>query len=197
MGGTDDQINLALLTPEEHYLCHLLLIKIYPNNIHLVKAAMFMTSSNTNLQRNNKLYGWIKRKMSEHMQSNNPNKNGTARRKYIEKYGVPEVSKTYITTEWRDEISKRMTGAANPVAGVKPWNHPRSTSYTRSIWAKADEIYNYWVQNNNPSYCKLHRFIHNRMYDNVSIGPFMSMVKYFKNGWVPEQDLEWKKFKDE
>ena len=44
MGGTNEVTNLVSLTPEEHYLCHLLLVKIHPNNIRLVKAAMFMVS---------------------------------------------------------------------------------------------------------------------------------------------------------
>ena len=33
LGGTDEVTNLVSLTPEEHYLCHLLLVKIHPNNI--------------------------------------------------------------------------------------------------------------------------------------------------------------------
>ena len=61
LDGTDDESNLVSLTPEEHYLCHLLLVKINPNNIRLVRAAMFMVSSNSNVQRNNKAYGWLKR----------------------------------------------------------------------------------------------------------------------------------------
>ena len=75
LGGTDDVTNLVSLTPEEHYLCHLLLVKIHPNNIHLVKAAMFMVSANKDQQRNNKVYGWLKRQYSEYMQGpNNPSK---------------------------------------------------------------------------------------------------------------------------
>jgi hypothetical protein len=32
MGGTDDEENLVELTPEEHYVAHQLLVKIYPKN---------------------------------------------------------------------------------------------------------------------------------------------------------------------
>lgn len=59
MGGTDDSSNLVRLTPEEHYLAHLLLMKIYPSNVRLVHAAFMMTVGSC---RNNKLYGWLKRK---------------------------------------------------------------------------------------------------------------------------------------
>ena len=42
MNGNDDLNNIVLLTPEEHYLCHLLLIKIYPSNYSLLHAAKMM-----------------------------------------------------------------------------------------------------------------------------------------------------------
>jgi len=58
MGGTDEEHNLVCLTPEEHYLAHQLLVKIYPNEEKLTYAAFMMTVGNT---RNNKLYGWVKR----------------------------------------------------------------------------------------------------------------------------------------
>jgi len=63
LGGTDDKDNLVELTPEEHYLAHQLLIKIHPNNPKLVYAAWRMTHGNKQyMARNNKMYGWIKRK---------------------------------------------------------------------------------------------------------------------------------------
>jgi len=66
MGGSDDTDNLVALTPEEHYVAHQLLVKIYPNNPKLIYAANMMTVANPNQpNRNNKKYGWIKRKVSE------------------------------------------------------------------------------------------------------------------------------------
>jgi len=38
MGGSDDKDNLVDLTPEEHFLVHQLLVKIYPKEYGLVKA---------------------------------------------------------------------------------------------------------------------------------------------------------------
>ena len=60
MGGFDDKTNLVNLTPEEHYLAHQLLVKIYPNHSGLVRAANMMSSGRPN----NKLYGWLRKKMS-------------------------------------------------------------------------------------------------------------------------------------
>lgn len=60
MGGGNDVSNLVALTPEEHVIAHLLLVKIYPNNALLVYAANMMC----NRVHNNKEYGWLKRKQA-------------------------------------------------------------------------------------------------------------------------------------
>lgn len=60
MGGNDDESNLVFLTPEEHYVIHQLLVKIYPNNHSLIKAAVMMIPNRPN----NKMYGWLKRRFS-------------------------------------------------------------------------------------------------------------------------------------
>lgn len=66
MGGSDDPENIAILTAEEHYLAHLLLVKIYPNVDGLVMAAHKMTSNSPTQKRSkNKLYGWLKRRFAE------------------------------------------------------------------------------------------------------------------------------------
>jgi hypothetical protein len=61
MGGSDDDNNLVPLTPEEHYLAHQLLIKIYPGNHKLAKAAVMMTAQRSN----NKIYGWLRVRHAE------------------------------------------------------------------------------------------------------------------------------------
>lgn len=73
MGGLDDPINLVRLTPEEHYVAHQLLIKIYPSETKLVLAARYMTNGNTKNggRQNNRMYGWLKRRFSETMRNLN------------------------------------------------------------------------------------------------------------------------------
>jgi hypothetical protein len=189
LGGTDEATNLVSLTPEEHYLCHLLLVKMHPNNIRLVKAAMFMVSSNNNVKRNNKAYGWLKRQYSEYMSGpNNPSKLNGAWNKGITGY----KNKVNFSDESKKQFSERMK-LKNPCAGVKPWNHPRATDYSKSVWKQAELLYAVWITNNKPSYCKLYTLWNNKCYTNESkvIGPYMNMVKYFKNGWIPTQDQEW------
>lgn len=62
IGGSDNKANIVELTPEEHYVAHQLLVKIYPDNDSLVYAAHRMTTSSKTVKRNNKTYGWLKRK---------------------------------------------------------------------------------------------------------------------------------------
>lgn len=65
IGGTNNPDNICFLTPEEHYLAHLLLVKIHPESNGLVFAAWKMQFHNTDQRMNNKLHGWLKRKHAE------------------------------------------------------------------------------------------------------------------------------------
>jgi len=65
MNGTDDDNNIAILTPEEHFLAHQLLVKIYPDNKNLIYAVLMLCQSTQGVVRNNKLYGWHKKRLSE------------------------------------------------------------------------------------------------------------------------------------
>jgi len=65
MGGSDEVDNLVDLTPEEHFVAHQLLVKIYPENIRLVRACDVM-SKDTKVNRywrKNKMYGWLRRRL--------------------------------------------------------------------------------------------------------------------------------------
>jgi len=66
MGGSNDASNLVILFPEEHYVAHQLLVKIYPHNHKLVNAAVMMCVDNKKYpaRPKNKLYGWLRKKLS-------------------------------------------------------------------------------------------------------------------------------------
>jgi len=55
LGGSDQKDNLVELTAEEHYIAHLLLVKMYPQNKSLWYAANMMAN------RNNKTYAWTRK----------------------------------------------------------------------------------------------------------------------------------------
>lgn len=61
IGGSDERDNLVQLTAEEHFVAHQLLHKMHPNVSGLAFAMVSMTADRYG-KRNNKLYGWIRRK---------------------------------------------------------------------------------------------------------------------------------------
>ena len=67
MGGTDNKENIVELTAREHFLAHLLLIKIYNNNHRLVRAVAMMCVENNERKTTNKLYGKTRELWKESM----------------------------------------------------------------------------------------------------------------------------------
>lgn len=66
MGGSDNKNNIISLFPDEHLIAHLLLTKMYPNHIGLLRAAYCMTNGFNKISRNlNKEYKWLKEKYKE------------------------------------------------------------------------------------------------------------------------------------
>jgi len=104
LGGNDAKENLVDLTPEEHYVAHLLLIKIYPRNASLIHAAVMMTVKGKDQVRNNKLYGWLRRKHSVAISNNQSGKGNSQFGKYwICNVSTGEVVRTTskeIPTGW-------------------------------------------------------------------------------------------------
>jgi hypothetical protein len=65
MGGLDELSNLVALTPEEHFVAHQLLVKMFPDNHKLMYAARMMCSKTKKHNRQNKLYGWLRKQVKE------------------------------------------------------------------------------------------------------------------------------------
>lgn len=61
LGGTDEAENLVKMTPEQHYVAHQLLIKLYPDSNGLWFACKMMTMDLQGNRPNNKLYGWVRK----------------------------------------------------------------------------------------------------------------------------------------
>ena len=189
MGGTDELSNLVRLTPEEHFIAHQLLVKLHPTNVRLKFALQAMLMDTGNQKRKNKAYGWVRRVVSENMKLNNPNAGGKARNAYIEKHGRPPDHKQYrLSDEGRTKLQK--CGQDNPNFGVKAWNHPRQTSDSLKVWKRADEFYEWWLEHQG-SYMKM-----SKAFGFTNHVHFMNIVTYFKQGWDPKQDSEWKRFKN-
>lgn len=98
LGGSNDLDNLVQLTPEEHYVAHQLLIKMYPGNHKLVFAAKMMTVNQPRGKRTTrKMYGWIRRKWIESasVAPRKPRKKETKPRNRV--YVVSEAQKQKVS----------------------------------------------------------------------------------------------------
>lgn len=106
LGGIDNAENLVNLYPEEHYLAHLLLCKIYPGNQKLLYAAMNMTTGSmiNNGKRNNKAYGWLRRQYVGSMSGDN---NPARRDPNLQK----EAAKKRVGQRRTEETKIRMSNA--------------------------------------------------------------------------------------
>jgi len=89
IGGSDDPDNLVRLTPEEHYVAHQLLTRIYPDEPKLIYAAALMGLTRPS----NKIYGWLKRRkakaFSDYMSGSNWITNGIENR-IIKNQSIPD-----------------------------------------------------------------------------------------------------------
>jgi hypothetical protein len=87
MGGGNKKSNLVRLTAEEHYIAHILLVKIYPSETKLIYAANMMSN------RNNKVYGVFKRKHAELVskdKTGTKHKDSSRRKMSVSRMGIPK-----------------------------------------------------------------------------------------------------------
>ena len=132
-GGTDEPHNLIELTPEEHFVAHQLLLKMFIGTqleFKFAKACVAMTFSSNGQRVNNKLFGWLRRKNSE-----------------LQK-GVPK------TPEMRKKLSEANKGkkpspesiakgvATRKAMGLKPpsWKGRKRTEHNRENLRKAKAL---------------------------------------------------------
>ena len=110
LNGTDDKSNLVDLTPEEHFVAHQLLVKIYPDNRKLISALSKMCSSSSKNKRNNKWYGWIRKQFSQNIAGeNNPSA----------KFTNSQVLEIYHSTDSIDELAKRYNVRRYNITSIK------------------------------------------------------------------------------
>lgn len=64
MGGSDDPNNIVELTAREHFIAHMLLVKIHPGNHSLVKAIVMMCIGQDDRKLTNRMYEWVRLRFS-------------------------------------------------------------------------------------------------------------------------------------
>lgn len=103
MGGTDDKDNLVDLTPEEHYVAHQLLVKMYPENRLLLYAAHCLSkvtsASSNHWGASNKKYGWLRKRHSEMQKTGRVMTCKCGKEHYVTKYRLKRYKNVYCSAE--------------------------------------------------------------------------------------------------
>jgi len=126
MSGSDDKENLVSLTAREHFLCHHLLVRIYPENIKLKFALWAMCNMKSKRQSryvpSSKIYESIKLEViklisekkkgvkltEEHKRKTSETLKGRKRPQEV----VDKIHKKRLESNWKhsEETRKKMTG---------------------------------------------------------------------------------------
>jgi hypothetical protein len=108
MDGTDEIGNIAHLSAREHFIAHLLLVKIYPNDLGLINSVYMMSFHSTLGRMNNRLYDWVKRKRSI-LQSENQKGTTKETNARVAKQSKTVTGRTKETHEYKAEIGKKLS----------------------------------------------------------------------------------------
>lgn len=140
MGGDNTKDNLVLLTAKEHYIIHLLLIEIYPNNEKLIYAFWMMGNKSTSKHKRNYIipsfqYERLKINLSKVISKNNSGSN----------------SHFYCNGYWKDK-----KGINNPNYGKKRSKEFMETYYDEKERLKRSETSKkYWTSKIKESFSDL------------------------------------------
>jgi hypothetical protein len=98
LGGGNEEENIAYLTAEEHYVAHQLLVKMYPNEHKLYYACAMMCAADNEsaIRPNNKLYGWIRKRLSIIQKSKNKFNDAGLMRSSIKQTGRTKADYEYL-----------------------------------------------------------------------------------------------------
>lgn len=185
MGGTDEESNLVRLTASEHYIAHLLLVKIYPNQGKLIYAANMMCVDAHGGRSNNKRYSWLKTLWVEQMR-----KDAMGRK---------------VSDTTRLKMSKRVSGKGNPMYGLRGPDHPAFginpwrtyTSRDRRAYLYADDMYQWYHETKKKYKVAGHkRYLTDRNLTLPAKSVRTCLLK-IAAGWVPAADLDWVTWKDQ
>lgn len=137
LGGSDDKSNLVKLTPEEHYVAHQLLVKLYPNNHKLMYAAAAMIMGSSDNQRSNKMYGWLRRKYSVTVSAQKRKlwDSYTPEQRTEKSFGGNRFSRDYMVQRNKEKCSKtavltsKKTGISVEVVNVAEFCRENKINY--------------------------------------------------------------------
>jgi len=128
IGGSNNKNNLVKLTAKEHFLCHLLLVEIYPDESKLKQALWLMSIGKQSIKHkiniNSRLYSRLKLEFQKTM-INNSNMLGKVHSKETKQ----KMSKSRLGQTRTEETKKRMSESAKGKIKSDEWRKNISKSH--------------------------------------------------------------------
>lgn len=121
IGGSDESSNLVALLPEEHLIAHLLLCKMHPQCSKLLYAANMMVGLKRGIVKNNKEYGWVRRRFSDDQRG--------------KQQTVSEETKAKLSETWKQKYAD---GCKHNATGTK-WTEERRMK-SKAYWASLPKV---------------------------------------------------------
>lgn len=138
MDGTNDKGNLVALTAREHFIAHILLVKVYPKEYKLIFAvnAMCCFKENRDCSKN-RMYGWLRKRHAAAVgkattisqQGSKNSQYGTCWISDVEKETSKKINKSelkiYINDGWIKGRNKRKIKCMNCSTVFLPIGHEK------------------------------------------------------------------------
>ena len=137
LGGSNDKSNIVKLTAREHFLCHWLLYRAYPNNRKLAIAFDRMVKGGSKVQPR---YVPSSRVVAEAREASSNARKGIKRPSVSVKLKGRVVTdetkalrmQTWLANGTREKVSILMSGEGNPMYGVKRDDRAKLNTLTKS-----------------------------------------------------------------
>ena len=95
-------------------------------------------------------------------------------------------------SEVRNKISETLKAKQ-----TKPWMNTKFKDIDRVKWVAAGSLFNFWMVNDCPKAQNM-TILYNEEYSTTyKRSYFKTIVKYFIEGWIPMEDVEWLSFKEQ
>lgn len=207
VGGSDEQSNMVMFTGREHFIAHMLLHKIYPEDISLMRAAFLMSSRWSTGQFeeskpiHSKTYEKLRQEYSEsvrvQMTKNNPWKGKAhssetlARIKETKKANAPKKR----LREWKQNNEKYMSYFKFKTSQTLPFEITVEDSvgllhgkYDYNLWLKAEHIKSFWERSGKPD----KKFLSNQIFEVCGVRfpqhRMKVLLQRLNEGWEPSSD---------
>lgn len=92
----------------------------------------------------------------------------------------------------RKDVRRKISDGLKAL-NIQPWEHPRATNESISIWKSADILYLFFVEN---KLSKIQASQASKIINRRNCTPLYNLCLRISKGWNPLEDIKWQEFKN-